>query len=196
MNAEQKLIREILEELARARSKFPGDNVTTLAMVEEVGELAKATFEESADAVRKEAIQTAVMAMRIVLDGDATLRFWRALRHLDPLVAGDMPDGVTLIALERTRQISEEGWTPEHDDMHEAGEMAQAAGLYAFYAHSDEAVAHAVSLRRSFLCPPGWPFAPEWWKPKDRISNLIRAGALIAAEIDRLHRLEDPEGAQ
>lgn len=77
---------EILDELARARIKFPGDNVTMLALMEEVGELAKATFEEPRAAVRKEAIQVAVMAMRVVLDGDATLDQWRASKGLDPLV--------------------------------------------------------------------------------------------------------------
>ena len=76
---------EIFAELERARAKFPGDNVTMLALMEEVGELAKATFEESRAAVRKEAIQVAVMAMRVVLDGDATLTIWRASKGLDSL---------------------------------------------------------------------------------------------------------------
>src|SRR5690606_21414262 len=80
------LAAEILAELRRAREKFPGDNVTTLALVEEVGELAKATFEESRDRVRQEAIQVAVMAMRVVLDGDRTLDAWRESKGLDPLV--------------------------------------------------------------------------------------------------------------
>src|SRR5690606_13902516 len=77
---------EILAELRRAREKFPGNNVMTLALVEEVGELAKATFEESRDRVRQEAIQVAVMAMRVVLDGDQTLDAWREAKGLDPLV--------------------------------------------------------------------------------------------------------------
>ena len=79
------VIRDIRNELLRARTKFPGDNVTTLALMEEVGELAKATIEEPAANVRKEAVQVAVMAIRVVLDGDATLTDWRTAKGLDPL---------------------------------------------------------------------------------------------------------------
>lgn len=84
---EQALADEILAELVRARTKFPGKNVTFAALVEEVGELATATFEEGRDRVRKEAVQVAVMAMRMVLDGDHTFDNWRADKGLDPLTA-------------------------------------------------------------------------------------------------------------
>lgn len=84
-NAQEALAADILAELQRARTKFPGENVTMLALMEEVGELAKATFEESALHVREGAIQVACMAMRVVLDGDATLDEWRAKRGLDAL---------------------------------------------------------------------------------------------------------------
>ena len=82
---EDALCSEILAELTRARAKFPGKNVTFAALVEEVGELATATFEESADRVRKEAVQVAVMAMRMILDGDHCYEPWRAEKGLDPL---------------------------------------------------------------------------------------------------------------
>lgn len=88
MTPENQLMNEIIAELARARAKFPGDNVTMLALMEEVGELAKASFEESRAAVRKEAVQVAVMAMRVVLDGDASLDQWRYNKGLDRLVTG------------------------------------------------------------------------------------------------------------
>src|SRR5690606_42101966 len=55
-------------------------------LVEEVGELAKALIDESRERVRQEAIQVAVMAMRVVLDGDRTLDAWRESKGLDPLV--------------------------------------------------------------------------------------------------------------
>lgn len=82
---EYDLLGDICAELIRARRKFPGKNVTLAALVEEVGELAKATFEESADRVRKEAVQVAVMAMRMILDGDHCYEPWRAEKGLDPL---------------------------------------------------------------------------------------------------------------
>lgn len=82
---EQHLADDILAELVRARTKFPGKNVTFAALVEEVGELATATFEESRARVRREAVQVAVMAMRMVLDGDHTFDGWRASKGLDAL---------------------------------------------------------------------------------------------------------------
>jgi len=85
MSPEEALCADILAELQRARAKFPGQNVTFAALVEEVGELATATFEESAERVRKEAIQVAVMAMRMVLDGDHCFDQWRAEKGLDHL---------------------------------------------------------------------------------------------------------------
>ncbi len=84
---EGQLSDEILAELVCARTKFPGKNVTFAALVEEVGELATATFEEGRDRVRKEAVQVAVMAMRMVLDGDHTFDAWRESKGLDPLTA-------------------------------------------------------------------------------------------------------------
>lgn len=94
--------------------------------------------------------------------------------------------GIELIAAERQRQIEQEGWTPDHDDEHDAGELAAAGAAYAINA-SDQL--HPYSQGDG--CnqqPPCWPWSDEWWKPKDALSDLVRAGALIAAEIDRLER--------
>ncbi|UDF29813.1 UNVERIFIED_ORG: hypothetical protein LHK14_00375 [Roseateles sp. XES5] len=90
---EQQLSGDILAELVRARTKFPGKNATFAALVEEVGELATATFEEGRERVRKEAVQVAVMAMRMVLDGDHTFDDWRATKGLDALVAPEANGG-------------------------------------------------------------------------------------------------------
>lgn len=78
-------VNEIVEEVSRARAKFPGKNVTFAALVEEVGELATALFEEPKERVRREAAQVAVMAIRVALDGDYTFEDFRKLKGLDAL---------------------------------------------------------------------------------------------------------------
>ena len=92
-------------------------------------------------------------------------------------------DAARDVLAERQRQISAEGWTPEHDDAHEEGSLACAAGCYAIHAGlPDEA-----RVPKGWA-PQDWPWGAEWWKPKDRRSDLVRAGALILAEIERLDR--------
>ncbi len=67
---------EIKEELERARKKFPMPNPTFVALVEEVGELAQALLKckpgipELSKRVYEEAIQCAVMAIRVLEEGD------------------------------------------------------------------------------------------------------------------------------
>ncbi len=89
--------------------------------------------------------------------------------------------GVSLIAAERARQVAVEGWTPEHDDEHADGELAKAAACYALPPSGDDPEPSDP--------PAFWPWHRAWWKPGDRIRELEKAGALIAAEIDRLRRL-------
>jgi len=100
--------------------------------------------------------------------------------------------GAQMIARERTRQREEEGWSAAHDDGHTRGELAIAAAVYAL----SEPVRENTILGRS-LRYVLWPWDQRWWKPDrhDRIRELVKAGALIAAEIDRLQRLASaPEG--
>lgn len=78
------------------------------------------------------------------------------------------------VLAERQRQTDAEGWTAEHDDEHAFGELADAAACYAAYGAS--------------ALPTLWPFDREWWKPTNRRRNLVKAGALIIAEIERLDR--------
>jgi len=92
-----------------------------------------------------------------------------------------MKAGIELIAAERQRQIEVEGWTSEHDTQHFSDELATAASLYAM----------PERQRRYdgiFPCPINFPWSSRWWKPSpdDRIRELVKAGALIAAEIDRI----------
>lgn len=91
--------------------------------------------------------------------------------------------GIELIATERQRQIDGEGYSPEHDQAFEPDEeLAIAAVCYALPAsHRDTGYPRSVA-------PTLWPWADQYWKPTpdDRVRELVKAGALIAAEIDRL----------
>lgn len=86
-------------------------------------------------------------------------------------------NGVESIDAERKRQIEAEGWT--NDDAHNTGALANAAVCY---------ILHGADSYRPIRRPSLWPFEWFWWKPKDRRRDLVRAGALIAAEIDRIDR--------
>ena len=96
-------------------------------------------------------------------------------------VAPAMSDAARDVLAERQRQISAEGWTPEHDDEHADGEMARAAACYARCAH--------VQMGAKAPLPPNiWPWLEAWWKPSTPRRDLVKAGALILAEIERLDR--------
>lgn len=91
------------------------------------------------------------------------------------------------IAAERRRQIEQEGWTPEHDDAHSDGQMATAAACYAISAHN-------VIRYKRITMPSWWPWDSKWWKPGTTRRDLVKAGALIAAEIERLDRAAQKGG--
>lgn len=98
------------------------------------------------------------------------------------------------IAAERKRQIEAEGWTYQHDDEHASGELARAASAYALAGSYDEwgrnlfiGEFHALAqtmVRRIF--PSTWDW--KWWKPTNRRRDLVKAAALLVAEIERLDR--------
>ncbi|HFK2233845.1 TPA: hypothetical protein ACGXEV_000593 [Pseudomonas aeruginosa] len=97
--------------------------------------------------------------------------------------AGQMPQAWLDVQAERRRQITAEGWTPEHDDEHDNGEMARAAACYALAGSSapnDGTAALLVSL--------AWPWDQQWWKPTSARRDLVKACALALAEIERLDR--------
>lgn len=96
-----------------------------------------------------------------------------------------LSDAARDVFLERVRQQSEEGWTPEHDDEHGHGQMATAAGCYAMF----------TAAYPEGDPPRYWPWAVKWWKPRDPRRNLVKAGALILAEIERLDRAAAPTPA-
>lgn len=99
------------------------------------------------------------------------------------------------VLAERLRQVEVEGWTPKHDDEHSTGAMAAAAACYALTASAAATQSRYWIAKRAEACRSLWPWASVWWKPKDQRSDLVRAGALILAEIERLDRAAPkPEG--
>jgi hypothetical protein len=86
------------------------------------------------------------------------------------------------VANERCRQEAVEGWTAEHDDEHRRGELAMAAACYTMFAEKGYRAEP----------PPWWPWHSRWWKPGTHRRNLVKAAALLVAEIERLDRLPAP----
>lgn len=100
-------------------------------------------------------------------------------------------DGAELIAEERKRQISKEGWSEHHDDQHTDYELGKAAESYLAAVISPEEEGDENGKSRPAW---DWPWDEKCWKPSgDPVRNLVKAGALIAAEIDRIQRVQSKE---
>ncbi len=123
-----------------------------------------------------------------------------------------MKTGTELIAAERQRQINKEGYTFAHDDEHDGGEMADAAACYAAVAGSFMPYKQETSYAQQIIFKDPWPWDdgdkrfsfgerrnnpgnffsdqyPTTLRNAERIDLLTKAGALCAAEIDRLARV-------
>lgn len=85
--------------------------------------------------------------------------------------------GAYMIAVERERQIKNEGYNAEHDQVHTPMTLAKAAVSYILCNDEGE---------RKIAKTIYWPWEDKYYKPRDMKRNLIRAGALVAAAIDRL----------
>jgi hypothetical protein len=112
-------------------------------------------------------------------------------------------DAARDVLAERQRQISDEDWTLEHDNEHGDGSLADAAACYAltdpihyggesreFIRDVGRSVGEAIYVKGRAIVPLMWPksWNPCWFKPKDRRRDLVRAAALILAEIERIDR--------
>lgn len=106
-----------------------------------------------------------------------------------------MNDVIEEIANERQRQKGDEGWTEAHDDAYRNYELERAAASYAFpvWEIRESERQQLMGLNPIALKsrpPKMWPWSAQWWKPKSKRANLIRAGALIVAAIERIDRQE------
>ncbi|ERX41064.1 hypothetical protein [Pseudomonas aeruginosa] len=97
----------------------------------------------------------------------------------------EVPQAWLDVQAERRRQITAEGWTPEHDDEHADGQMAQAAGCYALHAGGIGTDWPDGRQNGSALF---WPWDKDSWKPTTPRRDLVKACALALAEIERLDR--------
>lgn len=80
------------------------------------------------------------------------------------------------VEAERHRQVTKEGYTAQHDDEHTDGAIAIGAAAY------------CLSAATCGLAPDIWPFERDAFKPRGGRDDLIRAAAMIVAEIERLDR--------
>ena len=110
-----------------------------------------------------------------------------------PNDASEVAKALSDVQAERARQIDALGWTPEHDDSHDRdNSLSRAAACYAIAGLGANGPFWVNHLQ---VPQQVWPYRWEW-KPKDRRTNLVRAAALIVAEIERLDRaaiLENPD---
>jgi len=93
------------------------------------------------------------------------------------MIDNDTLNAIVAIADERDRQLKVEGWTNQQDDTYTQGELALAAASYILYATGKPGPSGAL-----------WPWIPKWFKPKNQRRDLVRAGALIVAELERVAR--------
>lgn len=91
--------------------------------------------------------------------------------------AGDATQAARDVLAERRRQVEAEGWTPEQDDDYADGQLSMAAACYAVQGDTP-----------NYGAPDDWPWNKEWWKPTTDRRNLVKAAALIIADIERIDR--------
>lgn len=105
------------------------------------------------------------------------------LSGAQPNPANGQTRAVRDVIAERRRQIEVEGWAPEHDDRHGAHELAEAAACYCL-----------SSAGKPFdYFETMWPWERWWFKVSDPRRDLVKAGALVLAEIERLDRAAAPK---
>ena len=88
------------------------------------------------------------------------------------------------VLAERQRQISAEGYNPDHDDEHSDGSLSVAAACYAL---ANVPGARPGTLSARYLAAwVGW--GAGWFKPSNRRRNLEKACALLLADMERIDR--------
>lgn len=107
--------------------------------------------------------------------------------HVTPLAAGT---ALHLFAAERSRQIQAEGYSPDKDDGYVNGHLARAAATYALPNQQRLESPYTYHTDEGKHVPCMWPWGAKSWKPtpNDRLREVVKAGALLLAEAERLIR--------
>jgi hypothetical protein len=123
------------------------------------------------------------------------LRDWQRLDGAARLAYGATPPAQAArdVLAERRRQVDAEGYDPEHDDAHPNEEIAAYAALYAMPPAARDWPATESGYGETF----GGALCPVDWHPKfgDRRRELVKAAALLLAEIERIDRAASKTGA-
>lgn len=158
------------------------DPSTVLALIAEVQECRQALSGLPADAIKGGWTWAKFRAYADELKAELTKIKKDELQPLPITISFDdsrETPALRDVAAERQRQITDEGWAPDHDDEHVNGQLAAAAACYALFANT-----------QFVTTPAPWPWSLNWWKQSGQRRDLVKAGALILAEIERIDRQE------
>lgn len=106
-------------------------------------------------------------------------KLYAAENQIAELEARTFNPAILDVIAERQRQKAVDGWTSEHDDKYGKSQLLWASSCYVLN-----------TIQPFNRIPMDWPWAPEWWKPTGPRRDLVKAGALILAEIERIDRQE------
>lgn len=124
----------------------------------------------------KYSLEAVAVAMRDDMR-DAREKLEAAEKRLAELEARAFNPAILDVIAERQRQQSVEGWTPEHDDQYGKSQLLWASSCYLLN-----------TIQPFNRIPMDWPWDSSWWKPTNSRRDLVKAGALILAEIERIDR--------
>ncbi|MBC0759359.1 ead/Ea22-like family protein [Escherichia coli] len=155
-----------MEQQANAEFIAAANPATVLALLDEL--------ERNQQYIKRRDQENEEIALTV---GKLRVELEAAEKRIAELEGGAFNPAILDVVAERQRQQSVEGWTPEHDNAYQNSELADAAACYAIHAHN-----------QGFSTPAHWPWSPDWWKQSGARRDLVKAGALILAEIERIDR--------
>jgi hypothetical protein len=132
-----------------------------------------------------------VRELDVLLNGEAGAARQASLADIVAQVRREgiaaLPQSARDVIAERRAQVTREGYDHENDDAHVQGELGAYAAYYAMPPGAREWPAAETGYGETW----GEAIIPEGWtppKPGDRRRELVKAGALVLAEIERIDR--------